>query len=377
MIKIKNIETFPAPVGGRSEGGRRVAQAGCPHPNPPPTGEGKKLKDIYRDLATVFREAELVTPELDARVLLAKLTDQTSAQIPISGDGLNKAQVAKLDQWRARRLKHESVARITGKRGFWTLDLEVSVATLEPRPDSETLVEAALERLGNRRNEKLKILDLGTGTGALLLAFLSECKNAFGIGVDISSGAVQTAKRNAGANQLAARAQFVCGNWFDAFGAKFDLIVANPPYIPTAALQELGPEVRLYDPIWALDGGPDGLQSYRAIAAQARSFLNQDGIILLEVGYDQSEAVALLFGACGYRHLTTKCDLSGHRRALIFAPIIGQKTDRQPDKKRLEKRPEAAKTIAAPATIMKRERAQNASLPDRKFLPQDQEAGSH
>jgi release factor glutamine methyltransferase len=279
-----------------------------------------KLSKAYRDLTKDFREAKLATPELDARVLLAALNNEPSARIPLSENQLNEAQLIQLGEWRARRLKHESVARITGSRGFWTLDLEVSKATLEPRPDSETLVEASLEQLGSRLDEKLKILDLGTGTGALLLALLGECKNASGIGVDISHAAVQTAKRNASANQLAKRAQFICGNWFDALDEQFDLIVTNPPYIPSAALQKLEPEVRLYDPPQALDGGVDGLDAYRAIARLATRFLNQNGILLVEIGHDQSAGVASLFGGFGYRQVGMKTDLLGHERVLVFAP---------------------------------------------------------
>jgi len=288
-----------------------------------------KLSRAHRDLSVVFREAKLATPELDARVLLARLTGQTPAQISISETELNEAQLAKLDQWRARRLKHESVARITGHRDFWTLTLEVSPSTLEPRPDSETLIEAALEQWGNRRHEKLRILDLGTGTGALLLALLEECPNASGIGVDISHEALQTAGRNAQMNNLSAHAEFVQGDWFGALHEKFDLIVSNPPYIRTAALQNLDPEVRLYDPPKALDGGEDGFTAYRAIASRAADFLREDGILLLEAGYGQSEAVALLFGTFGYRHSGTKPDLSGHPRAVMFTIDAAEKSDKK------------------------------------------------
>ncbi len=303
-----------------------------------------RLKDIYRQLARVFFDAGLKTPELDARLLLAELAGLKAAQVPLSEHELTQEQQDCLENWRARRLKHESVARIAGRRGFWTVDLEVSKAVLEPRPDSETLIEAALAHLGPRRNDRLKILDLGTGSGALLLSLLYECPQAFGVGVDLSLEAVRTAQRNAVKNNLATRAGFVCADWLGALSGTFDLMVANPPYIRSAEFAGLEDEVRLYDPHLALDGGLDGLDAYRALAANAANNLEKNGLFLLEVGYDQSKAVAELFEHFPFRLRDVAHDLAGHRRVVVFELQRRQKTFERP----LENACGTAKTMQRP-----------------------------
>lgn len=276
------------------------------------------IANAVRVLAQDLRGAGFDTADLDARLLVAALTGLSSSEVRISTKALSDAEQAQLQGWRARRLAREPVARILGTRGFWTLDLELSPATLEPRPDSEAVIELALQELGPRKNQTLRIIDLGTGTGALLLALLSECPQAFGTGIDLSAQAAATAQWNAKKHQLHTRSHFVCSNWFDALSAQFDLIVSNPPYIGSNACLKLSPEVRLYDPPLALDGGDDGLDAYRAIAGTAAQFLEPNGLLILEIGHDQENSVTALFKCAGFARRAIKRDLGGHVRALCF-----------------------------------------------------------
>lgn len=218
-----------------------------------------------------------------------------------------------------RRLAGEPFWRILGEREFWGLPFRLSPATLEPRPDSETLVAAALDRLGARRQDPLRILDLGTGTGCLLVTLLSECPAATGIGIDLSGEACETARTNAALNGVAGRALFREGSWTEGLDGRFDLIVSNPPYIPSADIAALDAVVRDHDPRLALDGGRDGLDPYRIFAGTLRERLADGGHVLLEIGAGQEEDVKAIMREGGFIWLESRCDLGGHPRALIFA----------------------------------------------------------
>jgi release factor glutamine methyltransferase len=224
----------------------------------------------------------------------------------------------KLDAYAARRLAGEPVWRILGEREFWGLPFRLSPATLEPRPDSETLVEAALAALKHRRDEPLAILDLGTGTGCLLIALLSEFRAAHGIGVDLSEDACAMARGNAALNGVAQRAVIQQGEWTRGLSERFDLIVSNPPYIPTAVIATLSAAVREHDPPLALDGGGDGLACYRALAASLPDALAPGGVAVLEIGAGQGPDVTALMSAAGLRFAGSRRDLGGHERALLF-----------------------------------------------------------
>ena len=216
----------------------------------------------------------------------------------------------------ARRLAHEPLALILGKREFWSLEFAVSPATLIPRPESETLIEGALAAFRDRPPPR-RILDLGTGTGCLLLAALSEFRSAVGVGVDRSAAAAALANQNAVMLGLADRSLFVCGNWADGLAGQFDLILCNPPYIPTSDLSGLMPEVALHEPRTALDGGPDGYVAYRHLLPELPRILNPDGIAVLEMGQNQAEMVAELArqgGMVGY----FRNDLSGITRVIVL-----------------------------------------------------------
>ena len=217
-----------------------------------------------------------------------------------------------------RRLKREPVARIFGRKEFWNLSLLVGPAVLVPRPETETVVEAALDFVvrGGLRMEKLRILDIGAGSGALLLALLSELPNAVGVGTDISTAALQVARANAARNDLAGRATFLACDIAAGVAGPFDLIVANPPYVARGDIASLAPEVRDFDPALALDGGPDGLDGYRAIAANARALLAPGGKLVVELGIGQEPAVRALFTKAGLQVGAARDDLAGIPRAL-------------------------------------------------------------
>jgi release factor glutamine methyltransferase len=228
---------------------------------------------------------------------------------------LDTAAEARLRALVERRVAGEPYARLAGRRQFWSLDFALSPETLDPRPDSETLIEAALERLGDR-GAALRILDLGTGSGCLLLALLSELANAFGIGIDLLPGATATARRNAAALELADRAQFVVGNWGEALAGPVDVVLANPPYICSESIDSLAPEVARYEPRIALDGGRDGLDAYRVLASQTRRLLKPGGVALFELGEGQGAAVAALMVAAGLKPEGIRRDLAGTERVL-------------------------------------------------------------
>jgi len=226
------------------------------------------------------------------------------------------AALPRLTELIERRCAREPISRILGHREFWSLDFELSPDTLDPRGDSETVVEAVLAHIPGRE-AALKILDLGTGTGCLLLAVLSEYPAATGIGIDLAPGAAATARRNAARLGFAERASFAVADWDAALGGCFDLVLSNPPYIEAAAIDDLEPEVARHDPRRALDGGADGLDFYRRLAASAPRLLRPGGIGIFEVGAGQAEAVAALMEACGLETIETRPDLAGIARCVV------------------------------------------------------------
>ena len=218
----------------------------------------------------------------------------------------------------ARRAAREPLSHLTGRREFWSLEFEVTAETLDPRPDSETLIEAALAALPDREAE-LSILDFGTGTGCLLLALLSELPNSRGLGIDISQATLSVARRNAERLGLADRAGFAIGDWGAALGGPFDLIVSNPPYIPSDDIASLQAEVAQYEPRRALDGGEDGLNPYRRLAEDLARLLTPRGVAVLEFGVGQGPAIAALMAARGLVNPAFHKDLAGHDRCLTLS----------------------------------------------------------
>lgn len=228
---------------------------------------------------------------------------------------VDKQQSSRVKEMVARMVEHEPLSRILGRREFWGLEFTLSAETLDPRPETETVVEAVLRRKPDRY-APLRLLDLGTGTGCLLLALLSEFRTAGGFGIDIVEAAVKTAARNAAKLGFAERAVFLVGDWAAAVKGSFDVIVANPPYIASGNLRMLPREVADYDPSRALDGGEDGLAPFRAIAPSLSKLLVSDGIFVTEVGVHQADAVAAILGAHGVKLDGFERDLAGHIRCV-------------------------------------------------------------
>lgn len=279
---------------------------------------------IHSVLATMrgqFRAAGLDTPELDARLLAQAALGMTQEDIAIKNNELiNETQLKTLTEMTQRRLQREPVSRILGKRAFWKSEFKVSRETLDPRADSETIIEKAVACLD--RETAATILDLGTGTGCLLLSLLQELPKATGLGIDISEDAVQTARQNAESLGLSGRSNFMSINWKDFKPEKhFDILISNPPYISTREIENLAPEVNKYDPLRALAGGEDGLDCYREIAALLPRFLAPAGRAFLEIGATQAEDVKGILAACGYHVLEVVPDLSGHNRCVIARQI--------------------------------------------------------
>jgi release factor glutamine methyltransferase len=280
---------------------------------------GASVEEAVRLIGQSFKTAGIETPEVDARALLGHALRLARAQLIAQSDRLLEArEIDAVSALAARRLKREPVARIQGAKEFWSLPLAVTPDVLVPRPDTETVVEAALDFVtrGGLRMEKLRILDIGTGSGALLLALLSELPNAVGLGTDISASAAEVARANAQRNALAARCAFVVCDIAAGVQGKFDLIVCNPPYVARGDIATLAPEVRGYDPEIALDGGNDGLTTYRAIAAEAPRLLAEGARLIVELGAGQEPAVDALFTNAALRVTGVRKDLAGIARAL-------------------------------------------------------------
>jgi release factor glutamine methyltransferase len=265
-------------------------------------------------------EAGIARPQAEARLLLEAAGGGSRAElIAFPERRLAAPQLAGFEAMVARRCRHEPASRILGKREFWSLTFSVTPATLDPRPDSETLVAAVLARLHDRQ-ARLSILDLGTGTGCLLLALLSELPQAEGVGIDISPEAVATAQENAQALGLAKRASIRAGSWCEGLAsARFDVVVSNPPYIAHAEIAGLQPEVAGFDPPRALDGGADGLDAYRALLPGAAHVLKPGGLLALEIGMGQGPAVKALAERGGVTFIGSAQDLAGIERCLLFS----------------------------------------------------------
>ena len=275
-------------------------------------------RQAMRLLAEAFTRAGIDDATIDARLLLCAAAGFDHSALIRDPDLPIEEEAAELALAMARRrLAREPVSRILGERSFWSFDLLVTSAVLDPRPDTETVVDGALEVLAERQGEALSILDLGTGSGALLCALLDVFAQAQGLGVDISKEACAVARENLSRCDLAPRGQVRQGSWEAGLPGLFDLVVSNPPYIETAALAGLDPEVRLYDPMLALDGGPDGLTAYRDICALLPGLVAPGGFAIFEVGQGQAEAVAALMTRQGFGNVRAKRDLAGVERAVM------------------------------------------------------------
>jgi release factor glutamine methyltransferase len=278
------------------------------------------VADAVARAADRLAAAGAAAPRREARLLAAIALGVEPGEIFAYPErAVTPAEMAWIAVLADRRAGGEPVSRLRGRREFWSLEFLLSPDTLDPRPDSETVVAAVLDRIADR-TAPLRLLDFGTGTGCLLLALLSELPNGFGVGVDRAEGAARTARRNAERLGLAARAGFLVGSWGEALDAKVDVIVSNPPYIPSGALAGLPPEVARFDPPLALDGGADGLAAYRALAGETKHLLRPGGLAAFEVGAGQAPAVAALMSSAGLDVRETRRDLAGIERCVVATP---------------------------------------------------------
>jgi release factor glutamine methyltransferase len=279
-----------------------------------------KISDALSQARQILNSNGVSDSRLDVLILLSYAISFSKEQIIFNPDfELNSAQQEKFFDFTKRRAAREPVSQIIGKREFFGEDFFVSSDVLDPRPDSESLIELVLKNFP-KSDHKLKILELGVGSGCLIISLLKAYQSASATGLDISEQALKICQKNSLHHKTAKRLTLKKSDLFSALQTKekFDLIISNPPYIPSAEIEKLEPEVRLFEPRMALDGGADGLNFYRAIAADAKNFLNENGKIIVEIGFDQSEKIIEIFAAENIFLTESKPDLSGITRALCF-----------------------------------------------------------
>lgn len=279
------------------------------------------VRHCIDELKSVFSTAGIETASLDARLLVQYVCDIDHSQVIKTPERiLSSNENEKLIEFTKRRLQGEPIARIFGKSEFWSLDFALSMDTLVPRPETETLIEQTIEFLDERREEKLRLIDIGTGSGCILLSLLTELPFAFGVGLDKNLNALWTARRNASSLRLNDRCDFVNADWLGAIAVQFDVIVSNPPYIRRKDIKSLPREVSLFDPHLALDGGEDGLDAYRIIFQQASELLAPKGILVVEFGDGQAnDLIAVLNQSpLGERvdRSVIRLDIAGRERTL-------------------------------------------------------------
>ena len=276
---------------------------------------GLNVNSAKRFLMAQFRAAGLETPDLDARLLVMAATGFSHTDMIARGTEFPPAEVFEsIADYAARRLAGEPVDHILGHREFYGRRFKVSQDVLSPRPETEILVDAAIECL--RGKSKPHILDLGTGSGAIIISILAEMEEATGEAVDLSIAALNIARENAAAHNVDDRLTLMEGSWFAPISGRYDIIISNPPYITSAAMEELEIEVKSFDPDLALRGGEDGLTAYRAIISQASNYLKPAGFLLFEIGYDQASSVMALLTEAGFTDISAHKDLSGHHRMI-------------------------------------------------------------
>lgn len=276
-----------------------------------------RLLELYKDSTKKLEQEGILTSKLDVKILLSFLLDIDSKElIMYFNQHIDRKFINNFEQLLKRRLNREPIANIVNKKSFWSYDFFVNENVLTPRSDSEILVEAVLSNYDDM-NEELNILDLGTGSGCLILSLLKIYKNASGLAIDISDKALQVAKQNA-KNLKVENIQFLKNNWNDNIEDKFDIIISNPPYIPTKEIKELEPEVNKFNPLLALDGGEDGLNCYRYLAKSLDKNLKENTKIFLEIGKNQEKDIEKIFNENGYELLKMYKDLAEINRILCF-----------------------------------------------------------
>lgn len=287
-----------------------------------PQAGPQTLRTVFAALVRSFREHGVPTPELDARIIICHLAGLSHEIFAAQREQpLSEEVRAEIMRAAKRRCAREPVSRIVGQREFWGLNFALGASALDPRPDTETLIQAALDvAADDGRGEPHSILDIGTGSGCILVALLHELRSAHGVGTDRNLAALNIARSNARSHRLGERASFVCTSWLDGLSGAFSIVMSNPPYIPSAEISSLEPEVARYDPHGALDGGRDGLDAYRSIIPRLHQVLKPGGWALFEVGDGQAADVRALFQAQAnensFDELRQQPDLAGRIRCI-------------------------------------------------------------
>lgn len=282
---------------------------------------------VQRQLAQYFSASGSLSGMIEARMILCSALGVDHVGLLREADrpiGLRGVEVTEtIVRLAVRRARHEPVSRILGRREFFGLELAIDPAVLDPRADTESVVEMVVDAMAPRWKEPLRVLDLGVGSGAILCALLTSFPHAYGVGVDLSEAACKVAARNLETLGLAERGAMVCGNWSEALRGPFDVIVSNPPYIAQDEIATLGADVRDFDPHLALDGGVDGYAAYRAIIPALPHLLAQGGIAVFELGQGQGEKVGQLLEEAGLTLLGTREDLAGIKRVIAALQPVG------------------------------------------------------
>lgn len=274
------------------------------------------LRSAVLEAGEILRQSDVSDAKRDAALLLANVLGEEVTYLYREPDRiLTDKERKKFNSLISRRATREPLSHLTGHREFWSLDFLVNKDVLDPRPDSETLIEAVLSSQTQEYNPR-RVLDLGTGSGCLLLTVLSEIPSATGIGIDYSDAALAVARKNANRLGLEPRTEFHRGSWDIDLGEKFDLVISNPPYIPTCDMEGLQPEVRDFEPLLALDGGVDGLGSYRDILSNIRTLLRPNGQLVFEVGIDQAQDVGQMMQNSGLSSPKFHRDLAAIERCV-------------------------------------------------------------
>ena len=285
------------------------------------------IRRLISHASCLFEKNGVDSPQITAEILLSHVMNLTKSRLYLSFDQeVSPEKKAAFDRLVSRRLKREPVAYIIGEKGFWTFSLEVTSDVLIPRPDTECLVETALISIPEKKSDvdPFRVLDLGTGSGAIIVALAKERPGHQYFATDISMKALRVAKRNGDRNQLNCKVHYICGNWFDAImpGQNFDVIVSNPPYINTAVIATLEPEIRRYEPVLALDGNSDGLSAFRVIITAAATNLKPGGLLVMEMGDGQeNDLLAMIEKNGGYAPPTFHRDLTGKIRVVLTKKI--------------------------------------------------------
>ena len=277
----------------------------------------QSARDALRHAVLELQRAHIETASMDARILLQYVLDVTREQLLLNIENeLTTAQAVTFNALIERRAQRQPVSQLTGKREFWGMCFRVTEHTLDPRPDSETLIEAILARV-SEREAPLQVLDLGTGTGCLLLTVLSEYPNAIGTGVDMCKNALAVAKGNARNLGMEQRTTFVPSCWGEAVEGSYDIVISNPPYIPSSVIPGLAPEVAHWEPKLALDGGADGMDCYRAIVPQLKRLLAPTGLAVFEIGIGQARELEALVQSHGLQVVGSKDDMASITRCVL------------------------------------------------------------